>query len=126
MGNWLENIFFFIIGTLLTAFVGYIVFYLVDSSFLDATPKESTVISKDHTPGHFQSVVSTVNKTTTVSQVWVPESWSATVSFKGYETHSCSITEYVYNRIEQGDKGIGYYVSGRISGWTYCNSFELE
>lgn len=102
----------------------YGVFYLADSSFLDAHEERGVVKSLDHKPSWVQTTT-TMSGTTPITTVIVhPESWSVVVSINYGATVSCGISKRQYSELGDGDNISIMTVKGRMSGSTYCKSVK--
>ncbi|WP_210499186.1 hypothetical protein [Vibrio crassostreae] len=119
-----------ILITLITAitataifFFGVLTFTLIDSRTTEQFIEQKMVIGRDHTEGYFQAQVMSTGKTTTTTQIWIPDSWSITIDDNGYAL-DCSASEYLYDTLRDGEMIDATMSEGRMTGKRYCLGVE--
>lgn len=123
-GDWLAGTVLVIVA-FAACVVLWVVFYFADSSFLPERPASVEVVGLHHSPGHFQSQVISNGSTTTTTMIWIPDSWTMSVSASGGVV-SCPISEKVFRMAETANHVTAQLVTGRFSGKTYCNGILGE
>ena len=117
-GDWVAVLFLFLLTCLLVIFLS-IVFYFIDSSFIETNKESAIVVEKHHTPAHMQPQVISTGKSTVVNTILIPDSWSFNVSILGHR-FSCPVTSSQYEDFDLGGSVVALLGVGRLSGATHC------
>lgn len=112
--------FFGVLSIILAALIGWVIFYLIDSSFLDEQFGRGVVVGKHYESAHTSTTVIYNGKTYVPVVHNHPDDWILTIEMRGESDH-VSVESSFYNDIEIGDKVRITYTTGRFSGGLYIN-----
>lgn len=121
-GEWFEKI----IGTIMALFIafvilliGYGIFVAVDSWFMPYSTAGGSVVSKNYSPGYFQTTyISNGNGGSTMVMTWIPDSWHIKVQIeKGSDW--IEVNEAAFNGFQSGTNVTVDFQNGRISDEVY-------
>lgn len=109
--------------TIVTAFIGLILFYFVDSSFLDTEPTQAyTVAEKYHAP-YTSTTVTMVGDMPVTNVTHHPERFEIQVDAFGTRVY-CPASRQQYDNFKLEEQVVAQLAIGRITGNTYCKSFR--
>jgi len=129
--GWLGIILGSLLVLIMVVIVGLIawgVFHAFDSWFLPEQQAQGVIISRSHSPAHWQPMVTTIpngsgGSNTIVTQMYIPASWSVTVRM-GDRTSSMGCSESYYDDARQDQRVTVHYVDGRLSSRFYVRALS--
>lgn len=118
IGGFIIGILIWITFLFVVLFLGYGIFYLIDSSFLEIRTDTGIVVSKHYSPQQFTTTFISTGKTMVPVTNTIPESWSIKLNVNELYG-SINIKKSYYDTVNIGDTVICDYVTGRISNGIY-------
>jgi hypothetical protein len=107
------------ISVIMLGFIGYGIFYLIDTVGRPKYTKICVVTSKGFTPAHTttQMITITSGKTTTIvpQTIHHPDEWRVCVEFTSGWGDGTSVHHDFYDKVDVGDEIDGTFKVGRLS-----------
>ena len=114
-----------IFATLLSLLVSFLLFYIIDSSFLETRNYEVSLHDKEHTAQYITTTTTMSGNTPITTTIIHPESWSISVKHVR-DIVNCSVDEHEYVQFEKDKVAFASMAIGRFSGDTYCKGFSYK
>ena len=107
--------------------LAYIVFIVVDSSFLDEKKERAVVLYTSHRAAMVTPQITVVNGIAVTTYIHHPAQWSAVVSPEYSDSFvRCSINSITYHLLNTGSKVVVKIAEGRFSGSIYCKGISID
>jgi hypothetical protein len=106
--------------------ISAVLFYFVDSTNLDTVQHEAKVVKTYHSPGFMQTTTTVIDGTPLTTSTYIPDVWSAKVMTLNIGRVTCTIDEYVYYGLRNGEEVIAHVATGRFSGSNYCKGLIVK